>query len=152
MPWKTPPHSDPEFDIETVGFDDPKTYALLNSGRTTGVFQLESSACRVSAARSASSIDEIVALIALYRPVDGMDSRYVRGKKDPSTIKFPTSCSRTCARNYGVMVYQNRSWKPPRSSPATTLGGADMLRRAMGKKDAGRHGKERAKFVSGARR
>jgi DNA polymerase-3 subunit alpha len=83
--------ADSKFDIEAVGFEDPKTYELLNSGRTTGVFQLESGGmqnlCRQI---GLSSIDEIVALIALYRPgpMDWIPD-YVNGKKDPSTVKFP---------------------------------------------------------------
>ncbi|HRG57162.1 MAG TPA: DNA polymerase III subunit alpha, partial [Lacunisphaera sp.] len=77
--------ADPKFDIETVGFDDPKTYALLNSGRTTGVFQLESGGMQALCRQiGLSSIDEIVALIALYRPgpMEWIPD-YVRGKKEP---------------------------------------------------------------------
>ncbi|HVS51357.1 MAG TPA: DNA polymerase III subunit alpha [Opitutaceae bacterium] len=147
--------ADPKFDIEAVGFDDAKTYALLNTGRTTGVFQLESGGmqnlCRQI---GLSSIDEIVALIALYRPgpMDWIPD-YVRGKKDPSTVKFPHQLlEEVCRETYGVMVYQEQVMEAAKIIAGYTLGGADMLRRAMGKKDAEAMAKERAKFVEGAKR
>ncbi|HET7534987.1 MAG TPA: DNA polymerase III subunit alpha, partial [Candidatus Didemnitutus sp.] len=146
---------DPKFDIEAVGFEDAKTYALLNSGRTTGVFQLESggmqSLCRQI---GLSSIDEIVALIALYRPgpMDWIPD-YVRGKRDPSTVQFPHKLlEEVCHETYGIMVYQEQVMEAAKIIAGYTLGGADMLRRAMGKKDAEAMAKERAKFVEGASR
>ena len=145
--------ADPKFDIEAAGFEDAKTYALLNSGRTTGVFQLESggmqSLCRQI---GLSSIDEIVALIALYRPgpMEWIPD-YVRGKKDPSTVQFPHKLlEEVCRETYGVMVYQEQVMEAAKIIAGYTLGGADMLRRAMGKKDAEAMAKERAKFVEGA--
>ena len=147
--------ADPKFDIEAVGFDDPKTYELLNSGRTTGVFQLESGGmqnlCRQI---SLSSIDEIVALIALYRPgpMDWIPD-YVRGKKDPSTVSYPHKLlEEVCRETYGIMVYQEQVMEAAKVIAGYTLGGADMLRRAMGKKDAEAMAKERTKFVEGAKR
>jgi DNA polymerase III subunit alpha len=147
--------ADPKFDIEKVGFDDPTTYELLNSGRTTGVFQLESGGmqnlCRQI---SLSSIDEIVALIALYRPgpMDWIPD-YIKGKRDPSTVQFPHKLLEdVCRETYGVMVYQEQVMEAAKIIAGYTLGGADMLRRAMGKKDADAMAKERAKFVEGAAR
>ena len=144
---------EPKFDIEKVGFDDPKTYALLNSGRTTGVFQLESggmqSLCRQI---GLSSIDEIVALIALYRPgpMEWIPD-YVRGKKEPSTVTYPHKLlEEVCRETYGIMVYQEQVMEAAKIIAGYTLGGADMLRRAMGKKDADAMAKERTKFVEGA--
>jgi len=145
--------ADPKFDIEAVGFEDPKTYALLNSGRTTGVFQLESSGMQSLCRQiGLSSIDEIVALIALYRPgpMEWIPD-YVRGKKDPSTVQFPHPLlEEVCRETYGVMVYQEQVMEAAKIIAGYTLGGADMLRRAMGKKDAEAMAKERAKFVEGA--
>ncbi len=147
--------SDPKFDLEAVGFEDPKTYVLLNSGRTTGVFQLESGGmqnlCRQI---GLSSIDEIVALIALYRPgpMEWIPD-YVRGKKEPSTVTYPHKLlEEVCRETYGVMVYQEQVMEAAKIIAGYTLGGADMLRRAMGKKDAEAMAKERAKFVEGAQR
>ncbi|HWA24079.1 MAG TPA: DNA polymerase III subunit alpha [Lacunisphaera sp.] len=145
--------ADPKFDIEAVGFEDPKTYALLNSGRTTGVFQLESGGMQALCRQiGLSSIDEIVALIALYRPgpMEWIPD-YVRGKKDPSTVQFPHQLlEEVCHETYGVMVYQEQVMEAAKIIAGYTLGGADMLRRAMGKKDAEAMAKERAKFVEGA--
>jgi DNA polymerase-3 subunit alpha len=147
--------ADPKLDIEAVGFDDPKTYALLNSGRTTGVFQLESGGMQALCRQiGLSSIDEIVALIALYRPgpMEWIPD-YIRGKKDPSTVQFPHQLlEQVCHETYGVMVYQEQVMEAAKIIAGYTLGGADMLRRAMGKKDADAMAKERAKFVEGAAR
>jgi len=145
----------PKFDIETVGFEDPKTYELLNSGRTTGVFQLESGGmqnlCRQI---GLSSIDEIVALIALYRPgpMDWIPD-YIRGKKEPSSVKYPHKLlEEVCRETYGIMVYQEQVMEAAKIIAGYTLGGADMLRRAMGKKDEKAMAAERTKFVEGAKR
>ncbi len=146
--------SDPHFDIETISLTDAKTFALLNSGRTTGVFQLESGGmqnlCRQI---GLSSIDEIVALIALYRPgpMEWIPD-YVRGKKDPSTVKFPHKLlEEVCRETYGIMVYQEQVMEAAKIIAGYTLGGADMLRRAMGKKDEKAMAAERVKFVEGAK-
>jgi DNA polymerase-3 subunit alpha len=146
--------ADPAFDIEAIPLEDAKTFALLNSGRTTGVFQLESGGmqnlCRQI---GLSSIDEIVALIALYRPgpMEWIPD-YVRGKKDPSTVKFPHKLlEEVCRETYGIMVYQEQVMEAAKVIAGYTLGGADMLRRAMGKKDADAMAKERTKFVEGAK-
>jgi len=145
----------PDFDIEKIPLEDAKTFALLNSGRTTGVFQLESGGmqnlCRQI---NLSSIDEIVALIALYRPgpMDWIPD-YVRGKKDPSSVTFPHPLLEdVCRETYGVMVYQEQVMEAAKIIAGYTLGGADMLRRAMGKKDAGAMAEERSKFVEGAKK
>jgi len=147
--------ADPKFDLEAVGFDDPKTYALLNSGRTTGVFQLESTGMQALCRQiGLSSIDEIVALIALYRPgpMEWIPD-YVRGKRDPETVKFPHPLlEEICRETYGVMVYQEQVMEAAKIIAGYTLGGADMLRRAMGKKDVAAMAEERAKFVAGAKR
>ncbi len=147
--------ADPKFDIEAISLEDAKTFALLNSGRTTGVFQLESGGmqnlCRQI---SLSTIDEIVALIALYRPgpMEWIPD-YVRGKKDPSTVTYPHKLlEEVCRETYGIMVYQEQVMEAAKIIAGYTLGGADMLRRAMGKKDADAMAKERTKFVEGAQR
>ncbi|MBS0663212.1 MAG: DNA polymerase III subunit alpha [Verrucomicrobia bacterium] len=147
--------TDPRFDLERVGFDDPRTYALLNTGRTTGVFQLESPGMQALCRQiSLASIDEIVALIALYRPgpMEWIPD-YVRGKKDPSTVTFPHRLLEdVCRETYGVMVYQEQVMEAAKIIAGYTLGGADMLRRAMGKKDPVAMAQERDKFVAGAKR
>ena len=146
--------ADPKFDLEKVGYEDPKTYALLNTGRTTGVFQLESGGMQALCRQiSLSTIDEIIALIALYRPgpMEWIPD-YVRGKKDPSTVKFPHKLlAEVCRETYGVMVYQEQVMEAAKIIAGYTLGGADILRKAMGKKDATAMAQERDKFVAGAK-
>ena len=147
--------ADPAFDIEKIPLEDAKTFALLNSGRTTGVFQLESGGmqnlCRQI---GLSTIDEIVALIALFRPgpMEWIPD-YIRGKKDPSTVRFPHPLlEEVCRETYGVMVYQEQVMEAAKVIAGYTLGGADMLRRAMGKKDREAMADERVKFIEGAKR
>jgi DNA polymerase-3 subunit alpha len=146
---------DPAFDIEKIPIDDPRTFALLNTGRTTGVFQLESGGMQnLCRQLQVSSIDEIIALIALYRPgpMDWIPD-YIRGKKDPTTVKFPHKLlEEVCRETYGVMVYQEQVMEAAKIIAGYSLGGADMLRRAMGKKDPVAMAEERGKFVGGAKR
>jgi DNA polymerase-3 subunit alpha len=144
----------PDFDIEKLPLDDAATFKLLNDARTVGVFQLESggmqSLCRQF---SISNIDEIVALIALYRPgpMDWIPD-YIRGKKDPSTIKFPHPLlENVCEETYGIMVYQEQVMEAARLIAGYTLGGADILRRAMGKKKVEEMELQRSVFVEGAK-
>ncbi|MDD2763609.1 MAG: DNA polymerase III subunit alpha [Opitutaceae bacterium] len=147
--------ADPAFDIEKILLDDAKTFALLNSGRTTAVFQLESGGMQALCRQlQVSTIDEIIALIALYRPgpMEWIPD-YIRGKKDPATVKFPHPLLEdVCHETYGVMVYQEQVMEAAKVIAGYTLGGADMLRRAMGKKDPVAMAQERDKFVAGAKR
>jgi DNA polymerase III subunit alpha len=146
---------DPGFDIETIPLDDPPTYAMLNAGRTVGVFQLESggmqSACRQV---GVSNIDDINAICALYRPGPmQFIPDYARGKRDPASVTYPHPLlERSLRETYGIIVYQEQVMECAQIIAGYTLGGADMLRRAMGKKDAEAMAKERAKFVEGAKR
>jgi DNA polymerase-3 subunit alpha len=147
--------ADPAFDFARIPLDDPKTFALLNSGRTTAVFQLESSGMQALCRQlQVSNIDEIIALIALYRPgpMEWIPA-YIKGKMDPSTVRFPHPLlEEVCHETYGVMVYQEQVMEAAKVVAGYTLGGADMLRRAMGKKDPEAMARERDKFVAGAKR
>ncbi len=145
----------PDFDIEKIPLDDPKTYELLNAGRTIGVFQLESggmqSACKQV---GVTDINDINAIGALYRPGPmQFIPDYARGKHDPSTVSYPHPLLEQSLREtYGIIVYQEQVMECAKIIAGYTLGGADMLRRAMGKKDAEAMAKERVKFVEGAKR
>jgi DNA polymerase-3 subunit alpha len=145
----------PTFDIETISLEDPKTYELLNVGKTVGVFQLESGGMQ-NASRQVgiSNIDDINAISALYRPGPmAFIPDYARGKKDPSTIIYPHPLLEPVLKEtYGIIVYQEQVMECARVIGGYTLGGADMLRRAMGKKDVEGMAKERVKFVEGAGR
>ena len=144
----------PEFDIEKVSIEDAKTFELLNSGKTTGVFQLESggmqSLCRQI---GLSSFEEIIALIALYRPGPmQFIPQFVEGKKDPATVKVPHPLlEELVGETYGVLVYQEQVMEAARIIAGYTLGGADILRRAMGKKIKSVMNAQKEIFVEGAK-
>ncbi|MES2696570.1 MAG: DNA polymerase III subunit alpha, partial [Verrucomicrobiota bacterium] len=147
--------ANPDFDIETIPLDDPKTYTILNAGKTVGIFQLESpgmqNACKQV---GVSNIDDINAICALYRPGPmAFIPDYARGKKDPSSVSYPHKLLElSLQETYGIIVYQEQVMECAKIIAGYTLGGADMLRRAMGKKDAEAMAKERIKFVEGAKR
>lgn len=147
--------ADPKFDIETIPLDDPKTYTILNAGKTVGIFQLESggmqSACKQV---GVSNIDDINAICALYRPGPmQFIPDYARGKREPSSVNYPHKLlEQSLQETYGIIVYQEQVMECAKIIAGYTLGGADMLRRAMGKKDAEAMAKERLKFVEGAKR
>jgi DNA polymerase-3 subunit alpha len=144
----------PDFDITKITLEDPKTFQLLNEGKTIGVFQMESpgmqSLCRQF---NLSQIDEIIALIALYRPgpMEWIPD-YIKGKNDPSTVKFPHPLLEDiCRETYGVMVYQEQVMEAAKVIAGYSLGGADILRRAMGKKNPATMAEQRDIFVRGAK-
>ena len=145
----------PDFDIEAISLDDTKTFDLLNSGETTGVFQLESegmqSLCRQI---SLSSFEEIIALIALYRPGPmQFIPQFVEGKKDPSSLRVPHPLLEDLVgETYGVLVYQEQVMEAARIISGYTLEGADILRRAMGKKIKSVMEAQKEFFVEGARK
>lgn len=142
-----------DFDIEKVPLDDRPTLDLLNAGKTVAVFQLESEGMQALCRQfSISSIDEIIALIALYRPGPmQFIPQYVAGKKDPRTIKYAHELMIPIAKEtYGILVYQEQVMEVAKVVGGYTLGGADMLRRAMGKKIAEEMAKQKGIFVEGA--
>mgnify|MGYP003324340794 CR=1 FL=1 len=143
-----------DFRVTDAPLDDEPTFKLLNEARTIGVFQLESEGMRrLCRQMTISNVDEIIALIALYRPgpMDWIPD-YIKGKEDPSTIQFPHPLLEdVCAETYGVMVYQEQVMEAARRIAGYTLGGADILRRAMGKKKPEEMAKQREIFVKGAK-
>ena len=142
------------FDIEKVPLDDSKTYDLLNSGQTIGVFQLESegmqSLCRQI---GLSKFEEIIALIALYRPGPmKFIPQFIEGKKDPSKVVVPHPLLKELVQEtYGVLVYQEQVMESARIIAGYTLGDADLLRRAMGKKIAKIMAKQEKIFIQKAK-
>ena len=146
--------ADPEFAINKVPYDDAKTFELLNSGKTIGVFQLESSGMRNLCRQfKIASIDEIMALIALYRPGPmALIPDYIRGKNDPSTVTYPHPLLEdVCTETYGIMVYQEQVMEAARIIAGYSLGEADILRKAMGKKQIDVMEKERDRFIQRAK-
>lgn len=146
--------NNPNFDIEKISLDDAPTYALLNSGVTVGVFQLESDGMRDLCRRiDLSSFEEIIALIALYRPGPmQFIGQFVESKKDPSKMEIPHPLLRDLVKEtYGVLVYQEQVMEAARIIAGYTLGEADILRRAMGKKKPEVMAKQRGIFVKKAK-
>lgn len=133
-------------------FDDPKTFALLNRAENIGVFQVESGGMqRMCTQFDIQSIDDIIALIALYRP-GPMDliPDYIRRKKGQETVVYQHPLlEQVSADTYGIMIYQEQVMKAASVLAGYSMGGADLLRRAMGKKDVEKMQKEREKFVEG---
>ncbi len=142
----------PDFNINKVTWDDPKTFTLLNRGETTAVFQLESGGM-VNLCRQfgINSIDDIIALIALYRP-GPMDliPDYIARKKGQREIRYAHPLlEKISSDTYGIMIYQEQVMAAAASLAGYSLGQSDLLRRAMGKKDKEKMAKERALFVAG---
>lgn len=142
-----------DFDIEKITLEDSKTYELLNQGKTVGVFQLESGGMQSLCKQIGLSVfEEIIALVALYRPGPmQFIPQFIRGKKDAKTIEVPHPLLRELvSETYGVMVYQEQVMEAARIIAGYTLGGADILRRAMGKKIASVMEAQKEVFVAGA--
>ncbi len=142
------------FDIEKVSLEDPPTFQLLREAKTIGVFQLESGGMQALCRQlGVSSLDEIVALIALYRPGPmQFIPQYIKGKKDPSTIAVPHPLLKELVEEtYGVLVYQEQVMQAAQIIAGYTLGGADILRRAMGKKIAEVMAAQKEIFIKGAK-
>ncbi len=145
----------PGFDISVIPLDDQPTYDLLNRGETTAVFQLESGGMvNVCRQFDLKDIEDINAILALYRP-GPMDliPDYIKRKKGLSKIKYAHPLlAQVCADTQGIFVYQEQVMKAVQVLAGYTLGGADLLRRAMGKKDKEKMAKERLIFVDGCKK
>jgi DNA polymerase III subunit alpha len=141
-----------DFDIKTIPYDDPPTLAMLNRGETVGVFQLESGGMvNLCKQFDIGSIDDVIALIALFRP-GPMDliPDYIARKRGKTKVRFAHPLLKeVCADTFGVMIYQEQVMAAANLLAGYTLGGADLLRRAMGKKDHEKMKHERSKFVEG---
>jgi DNA polymerase III subunit alpha len=145
----------PEFSIETLPLDDRGTFDLLNRGETIGVFQLESGGMvNLCKQFDVNSIDDIIALIALYRPGPmELIPDYIKRKKGQTKIKYEHPLLKeVCANTYGIMIYQEQVQRAANVLAGYTLGQADLLRRAMGKKDKEKMAKERVNFIEGCKR
>jgi len=143
---------DPGFDIAAIPHDDPATFAIYNRGETVGVFQMESGGLtNVCKKFDVRSIEDIIALGALYRPgpMQFIDD-YIARKKGQKKIEYiHPLLESVCAETYGIIVYQEQVQRAANVLAGYTLGQADLLRRAMGKKDAEKMAKERVRFVKG---
>ena len=140
-------------DMARVPLDDEKTFDMLGSGETVGVFQLESSGMRdVLRSLKPDCFEDIIALVALYRP-GPMDNipRYIackHGAEKPDYLH--PDLADLLKETFGVIIYQEQVMEIAKRLAGYSLGGADKLRRAMGKKDKKEMDSERATFVQGA--
>ena len=143
------------FEPGDVPLDDRTTYLLLQSGETTGVFQLESSGMqKLFIELKPDAFEDIIAAVALYRPGPlgtGMVKDFVDCKHGRKPIeKMHDLVDELLRPTYGVIVYQEQVMQIAQQLAGYSLGGADLLRRAMGKKKAEEMAKQKATFVSGA--
>ena len=147
---------DPSFDITALCDDDETTYQLLQSGNTTGVFQLESSGMQGLLVKlKPSCFEDIIAVVALYRPGplgSGMVDDFIDRKHGRKKVVFDLPQLEPILKDtYGVIVYQEQVMQIARTLAGYSLGGADLLRRAMGKKDLAAMAREKDKFLAGAK-
>ncbi|GAB4255744.1 MAG: DNA polymerase III subunit alpha [Deferrisomatales bacterium] len=144
-------------DIDAVPLDDPKVYELLSRGETTGVFQLESSGMKELMVKlRPSTFEDIIALVALYRPGplgSGMVEDFIRRKHGEIPIEYELPELEPILKDtYGVIVYQEQVMKIAQVLADYSLGEADLLRRAMGKKIAEEMDRQKSRFLDGARK
>ncbi len=140
-------------DITQIPLDDPATYELFARGDTVAVFQFESRGMRELLKRARPDrFDDLIALVSLYRP-GPMDliPDFIERKHGRAQVEFPHPLLEpVLAPTYGVVVYQEQVMQTAQILAGYSLGGADLLRRAMGKKKAEEMAAERAKFEAGA--
>ncbi len=146
-----------DLDIDALPMDDVKTFQLLCSGDALGVFQLESSGMRELLVKMApEQFSDLIALVALYRPGpldSGMVDDFVETKHGRATANYPLpQIKPVLEETYGVIVYQEQVMKIANILASYTLGDADILRRAMGKKIVEVMDDEKVKFMAGARK
>src|SRR5438309_3523855 len=145
----------PDFSLKNIPMDDPAAFALYNRGETIGLFQMESGGMTsVSKQFDVQKIDDIIALIALYRPGPmELIGDYIKRKKGLTKIRYEHPLlEEICADTYGVMIYQEQVMAAASKLAGYSLGQADLLRRAMGKKDKEKMAKERKNFIEGCAR
>ncbi len=146
----------PEISPEKIPLDDPETYALLTRGETAGVFQFESSGYTEFLRRlKPTEFEDIIAAGAIYRPgplENGVVDDYVARKQGKARVVYPhPKLEPVLKETYGCIVYQEQVMQISQALAGFTLGRADILRRAMGKKKAEEMAKLRGEFCEGAK-
>ena len=144
---------DEPIDLDTLPLDDPAAYALLARGETAGVFQLESAGMRKAlVGMRPDRFEDIIAIVALYRPgpMDNIPSynRRKQGLEAPDSLH--PKLEPILKETYGIIIYQEQVMQIAQVLSGYSLGEADLLRRAMGKKIAAEMAVQRDRFVSGA--
>jgi DNA polymerase-3 subunit alpha len=147
-------HSDP-FSVSQLRLDDPKVFELLGRGENAGIFQVESSGMRDILVRmKPNCFEDLIAINAIYRPgpiKGGVVDDFIKRKKDPSKITYELpQLEPILKETYGLIVYQEQVMQIARELAGYSLGGADLLRRAMGKKIKEEMAQQKEKFLKGA--
>jgi DNA polymerase III subunit alpha len=145
-----------ELEIDAIPKDDADVFKMISRADTTGVFQLESSGFReILKKLKPDCLEDIVAAVALYRPgplEGGMVDDFIDRKHGKKKVEYPhESLAGILADTYGVIVYQEQVMQIAQVMAGYSLGGADLLRRAMGKKKKEEMDKEKSKFLDGAK-
>src|SRR5690606_31891921 len=145
----------PPIDIITLPLNDASVYQMLEKGETTAIFQLESRGMKDLIKRlRPSNFEDIIALVALFRPGplgSGMVDDFIDRKHGRKQVSYPHPDLEPVLKNtYGVILYQEQVMKIAQVLASYTLGGADMLRRAMGKKKPEEMQKQKTIFLEGA--
>ncbi len=144
---------DKKFNIETINFEDQKVFDLLSSGKTVGLFQIESAGMREALMQmKPNHIEDIIALVALYRPGPMSNipiyNDCKHGKQTPDYLH--PLLEDILRPTYGVIIYQEQVMQIAQKLSGFTAGQADILRRAMGKKKRSELEKQKQSFISGA--
>jgi len=142
-----------EFNIEKINYEDQKVYELLSSGKTVGLFQLESSGMKDALVNMRPNrLEDIIALVALYRPGPMSNiptyNDCKNGKREPDYLH--PKLEQILKPTYGVIIYQEQVMQIAQVLSGFTAGEADILRRAMGKKKRAELEKQKQRFVDGA--
>ena len=146
---------EPALDIAAIALDDPGAFEVLKAAQTTAVFQLESHGMKKLILKlKPDTFEDIIALVALYRPGplgSGMVDDFIARKHGRQAISYPHPALETILKpTYGIILYQEQVMQIAQVLAGYSLGGADLLRRAMGKKKAEVMDAQRATFVQGA--
>ncbi len=141
--------------LDTLELNDPHVFELFSRGDTDGVFQVESSGMRQYLRQlKPNCFEDIISMLALYRPgplKSGMVDEFIKRKHGEIEVTYPLPSLEQCLKDtYGVIVYQEQVMQIAQIVAGYTLGGADLLRRAMGKKNPEAMAQERSKFLAGA--
>lgn len=142
-----------EIDIDNIPIDDEKTYELYQRGDTIGTFQFESEGMRMYLKDlQPTNIEDLIAMNALYRPGPmQFIPNFINRKHGKEEVEYPHELLEPILNySYGIMVYQEQIMQTAQILAGYSLGGADLLRRAMGKKDMKKMAEEREKFIAGA--
>lgn len=147
----------PDFNIENIDLEDPKVYDMISTAHLTGIFQLESNGMRkLISELKPTCFSDIVAVEALFRPGplgSGMVADFVNRKHGRTAVEFPfAELEPILADTYGVIVYQEQVQKIAAVLANYSLGEADLLRRAMGKKDKAEMERQKSRFIEGAQK